>query len=216
MVGTFLPALVHPDDRPRMATYRDAVQSDAQTGSVEQRVHTRGGQWKWVSATGVMVPNGNGDHVVAVSWRDIDDLVRARDAAERETERLRAVLDSSLDPRVMLTAVRDDAGSITDFRIDDANARACDALGLSRDRLIGARLLDTFPGVRDGGLLNGYIEAVEYGTPFELDDVLHTSETLDQGLLKDRTEIDRPATRPSVHREGVRGRASADGWRAPR
>lgn len=184
LVGTFLPALVHPDDRPRMAAYRREVHAGKRPGRIEFRVQARGGAWKWASVSGVRTGDDEAP-VMVVSWRDIDELVREREIAERETERLRAVLDSSLDPRVILGAVRDASGQIVDFRFEDANDKACDAMGMSREHMIGQRLLDIFPGVQEAGLLDGYIRAVEFGEPFEVDDVPYANEIVGTTLRYD-------------------------------
>ena len=176
LIDTFAPSLVHPDDRSRLAAYRREVQAGSPPERLEIRAQARGGAWRWMSVSATPVDAGDGAPTTVVSWRDIHDLVLEREIAERETERLRAVLDSSLDPRVMLQAVRDDAGQIVDFRYEDANTRACAYMGMSRERLLGRRLLDVFPGVREAGFLDGYIRAVEEGVPFEVDDVAYSNE----------------------------------------
>ena len=57
-----------------------------------------------------------------------------------------AVFSAMLDPIVILGAVRDAAGGIVDFEYLDANPAACAYNGLSRDELVGRRMLDLFPG----------------------------------------------------------------------
>lgn len=83
---------------------------------------------------------------------------------------LQATLDSLLDPHVVLTAVRDETGHIVDFRYDDANAAAYAYFDMSRDELIGSRLLDLFPRAKDDGSMNMYIDVIETGNPMVVDD----------------------------------------------
>ncbi|TXH39790.1 MAG: PAS domain S-box protein [Actinobacteria bacterium] len=94
-------------------------------------------------------------------------------------ERLRATLDSLLDPHVVLTAVRDDSGEIVDFEFTDANAAACEYNGLPYEELVGMRLLDLLPGHQRMGLLEQYKRVIETGEPLVLDDYVYPVEFLD-------------------------------------
>ena len=84
-------------------------------------------------------------------------------------KRLRATLDSLLDPHVVLTSVRDDSGEIVDFEYTDANAAACEYNGRPYEELVGMRLLDFLPGHQDTGLLDMYRTVIESGEPLILD-----------------------------------------------
>jgi diguanylate cyclase (GGDEF)-like protein/PAS domain S-box-containing protein len=83
---------------------------------------------------------------------------------------LRAVLESEIDPRTTMTALRDASGVIVDFVYREVNPAACDYIGRPRDRLVGARLLDVFPGDYASGLLDSYRSVVETGEPLVLND----------------------------------------------
>ena len=86
-------------------------------------------------------------------------------------------LDALLDPHVLIQVVRDDHDRTVDFICSQANAAACDYLGMERGRLVGARLLDVLPeraGMQLLPLLNGTMET---GQPLVLDDFLYSSET---------------------------------------
>ena len=52
--------------------------------------------------------------------------------------RLRALMDTMIDPLAIYTAVRDVDGRIVDFTFVDVNPAACAYNGLSREQLIGA------------------------------------------------------------------------------
>lgn len=172
LIGTFLPALCHPDDRDEVTKHRRAILAGATPGRVEFRAQARGGAWRWFSATAARMDDDEGSPPgIALSWRHIDDLVRARDDAQNEAARLRATLDSSMDVRISMLALRDAAGKIVDFRYEDVNDAACRANGMSRDRMLGVRFLDVVPGTAGLELLQHFAHAVDDGMPCVLDDV---------------------------------------------
>lgn len=90
-------------------------------------------------------------------------------AAQFDPATWRQVLDTLIDPHVMLKAVRDDDGAIVDFVYVEANQAACDYNGMPHDELVGKRLLELLPG-QDSGILDAYRQVVETGEPLILDD----------------------------------------------
>ena len=97
-------------------------------------------------------------------------MSRAAEAAPPALQtRLRTVLDTMLEGVVVLSAVRDEAGRIVDFRIDDANPAIIRSSLLGPAERIGHTLLELFPADRANGLFDAYINVVETGVPFEVD-----------------------------------------------
>ena len=88
---------------------------------------------------------------------------------------LRALLDSELDARVVLSAVRDDEGRIVDFVFTEANAAACENMGIARDRLLGSGLAGTALGDSATDLLRGCVDVVQTGEPLVLNDFRYDS-----------------------------------------
>lgn len=114
---------------------------------------------------------------LAVTWRDVTDrhqrdveLEQAREAAQLGEEHVRAVLESMLDPQVVLAAVRDEAGRIVDFEFVDANRAASEFNGVEHGELIGVRLLGKHPAAGATGLFDDYVRVVETGEPIIRDD----------------------------------------------
>jgi diguanylate cyclase (GGDEF)-like protein/PAS domain S-box-containing protein len=105
-----------------------------------------------------------------MSRPDVHEELRA------ERAQARAVLDSLLDPHVILEAVRED-GRIVDFVYTSANDAACVYNGMTHDQLIGSRLLHLLPGHGDSGLLADYVRVVETGEPLLIDDLPYQPET---------------------------------------
>ena len=99
--------------------------------------------------------------------------------------KLQAVFDALIDPVVILSAVRDESGTIVDFRYVDANPAACAYNGLSHDALVGTTVLGLLPGHTATGLLDMYIAVVETGAPLVLDDYPYLSEVRGEERLYD-------------------------------
>ena len=77
----------------------------------------------------------------------------------------RAILDSLLDPHLLIAPVRDAGGKIVDFKIAEANNAAADYYQLDRETMIGRRLLEFLPADNAGGLLAMARDAHESGEP---------------------------------------------------
>lgn len=91
---------------------------------------------------------------------------------------LRAAIESMLDPYVILRAVRDSDGTITDFVYAEANELAAEFNHLSRDELIGTSLLALHPAASTTGLLDSYRTIVDTGEPLVLDDWAYPQDVL--------------------------------------
>ena len=64
------------------------------------------------------------------SARPTDDERHARDLLTRSEARLKATMDTLIDPHVVFQAVRDDTGQIIDFLFTEANEAACRTRGM--------------------------------------------------------------------------------------
>ena len=72
---------------------------------------------------------------------------RAVEAELRASEeRFRVAAESMLDALAILSPVRDDGGEIVDFRLRRVNDAYCALVGLERERVVGHRLGELFPG----------------------------------------------------------------------
>ena len=154
---------------------------------------------RWVSATGEPVwtehrakkrQRADGSIVMEGSSRDISELRLAQESAEKaeamyrslgesaevDRARLRATMDSLIDPHALVEAVRDTDGTIVDFEFIDANRAAWAENGLSRGTFIGQRMLAARPGMASSGLLSLFARVVDDGEPLILDNM-----TYDQG-----------------------------------
>jgi PAS domain S-box-containing protein len=82
---------------------------------------------------------------------------------------LSQVLNASLDGIMAFRSLRDERGRIVDFEWIVTNDRACEIVGLTREQLLGSRLLEVMPGNKDEGLFDQYVQVVETGEPVRLE-----------------------------------------------
>jgi diguanylate cyclase (GGDEF)-like protein/PAS domain S-box-containing protein len=172
--------LIHPEDVPRVSESTRAIASRSTAAvSWESRFESRDGFYHWWSVsirrTGESAADGSD---LVMTMRTIDDEVSARREADRQMQRRIAILDSMLDPHVLLEAVRDESGAIVDFIYTDANDAACAYNQLSREQLVGATVMQLLPGHRGSGLFDQYCHAVDTGEPLILDDYVYPHEIL--------------------------------------
>ena len=113
------------------------------------------------------------------------DRERQTAATALERDRLRATVDSLLDPHVVLRAVRDDHRHITDFLFVEANEAACRYNRLPRARLLGRRILEILPAHARTGLLDMYRRVIETGRPLALDGFLYPHDILGESRYFD-------------------------------
>ncbi len=126
--------------------------------------------WARVAVVLIRGRDGSPEYILA-QIEDVTAEQEARAAVVAGQQRLRGVVDTLVDPWVLLGAVRDGAGRIVDFVYLDANPEACQANRTTRERLIGARLLDLFPDHGRLGVFDHYAAVVESGTPGIDDDL---------------------------------------------
>jgi diguanylate cyclase (GGDEF)-like protein/PAS domain S-box-containing protein len=178
LLGRQLRDFVHPDDTDRLTAAQVGLK-DGIGFEIELRIRVRtdGYHWFSVSMRPALDDTGTVTHLVG-GWRDIQSMVQARAALELERARLRATLDSLLDPHVMMEAVRDGQGRIIDFLYTDANEAACNYNHLERAQLVGRRLLELLPAHTSTGLLDLYRHALESGQPLVLNDFVYPHEIL--------------------------------------
>ena len=175
LVGTSIGDLMHPDDLRATAQVRSTAYGGRDPGEADGgyyvRLRTKSGQYRWMAGHMAVVHAEDGTHMgLVVGLKDVDDLVRARDAAEADQARLRATIDSLLDPHVLLEAVRDESNAIVDFTYVDANQAAARDLRRDLGEVMGAAFTGMAPGAAAAGMVELLIVAVTTGRPLKLDD----------------------------------------------
>ena len=134
---------------------------------------TKDGRWRLLSwrNSAVLDEYGEVSRVIGTAV-DVTDERRALEALQESAERFRATLQTLIDPLVLLTAARDGDGKVVDFVCAFANDAACAVSGVTREELIGRRLLEFLPESRSSGLFDAFVRVIETGEPFIQDDLV--------------------------------------------
>jgi diguanylate cyclase (GGDEF)-like protein/PAS domain S-box-containing protein len=175
LLGTRVSDLLTPEFLTRTQQERDEFY--AGTGPAPDKgqlfqLRTKSGEYRWMSGRVAPAADADGQPAGAIAGlRDVNALVNAE-------QRHGAVLESMLDPHVLLRAVRDHDGRIIDFVYADANPAACDYMRMTADELVGCRLLELLPGQAGSGMLALYARAVDSGEPLVLNDYAYPHEIL--------------------------------------
>jgi diguanylate cyclase (GGDEF)-like protein/PAS domain S-box-containing protein len=175
VIGTDVRRLVNPADVP-LTEHRGMSDDDPTRPPVPPdgfvlRILTADGRYRWMSSQPRSVRDENGVEIAIVSnWFDVQDLVEAREAARRDQARLKATLDSLIDPHIALKPIRDECGDVVDFVYTDANAAALRDNAMPRDQFIGARLGHVVSRSDVLAIVELLGRVVETGEPLVLDD----------------------------------------------
>jgi len=87
-------------------------------------------------------------------------------AARHRASWIFGLMDGLLEGFMFAHAVRDDAGEVTDFRVDHVSASFRDPAGRGADDLPGRAMLELYPdAVIAGGLLDSCVQALATGEP---------------------------------------------------
>ena len=134
---------------------------------------TKDGRWRLLSwrNSAFLDEHRRGLHVVGTAV-NVTDERRALEALQESAERFRDTLQTLIDPLVLLTAARDADGTVVDFVYAFANDAACAVSGVTREELIGRRLLEFLPGIQDLRAVRRVPRVIETGEPFIQDDLV--------------------------------------------
>ena len=134
---------------------------------------TKDGRWRLLSwrNSAVLDEYGEVSRVIGTAV-DVTDERRALEALQESAERFRATLQTLIDPLVLLTAARDADGKVVNFVCAFANDAACAVSGVTREELIGRRLLEFLPESRSSGMFEAFVRVIETGEPFSQDDLV--------------------------------------------
>lgn len=171
LVGPLRPDLIHPDDQGLLeSALRTLRASGTCVVSREVRLHHRHGSYAWWHVSARRTSDDPAEAEIVLALSNIDAEKRAELAVDEEQSLRVAVLDSMLDPHVLLRAVTDVHGDIIDFRYVDANPSACEYMGMSAQQLLGCTVVDLLPAHAKTGLLELYIDTMATGEPLILND----------------------------------------------
>lgn len=132
-----LDALVHPDDRSRLASRRDLNRG---SWSVEYRLACRDGAYRWLRESARLLEEGDESFVVGT----LTDLTSQRDLEERSRD-LEAVFEAVFNTGRWGVALFDDQG-----RLELANRRFCDLVERDPGEIAGLACTELEADASDG------------------------------------------------------------------
>jgi diguanylate cyclase (GGDEF)-like protein/PAS domain S-box-containing protein len=171
MIGTEGVDVVVPEDRAAILANRPRLYAGESSEGTVVRALTADGQSRYVSVSSRPIRDADGNPAgIVVGVRDVDELVRARNAAEATAHHLQAIADSALDPQATLQAIRSEAGDIVDFAMIDANRAAIEYLRLTREELSHQTIVRLLRGADVTDLVDALARTVDTGDPTVLTD----------------------------------------------
>ena len=147
----FWRSLLDPEDIPRvLENVSNYLQGLTDYYEDEYRVRTKSGERKWILSRGKVVERDKDGRAVrmAGTYLDISARKHAEQALIDNEARYRALFENMRNGVAIYEAV--DNGE--DFVLVDFNKAAETITGWSRDQVIGKRVSDVFPGVKELGL----------------------------------------------------------------
>ena len=113
--------------------------------------------------------DGAGLDETLVGWREVTERTRVERAVRESEQRLRAAVDTQLDPFAIYSAVRDSAGRVVDVRTEFINRAACEFSQITAEDQLGRGLLELFPELASSRIFELYREVIETGESFAHD-----------------------------------------------
>ncbi|MGQ8365452.1 ATP-binding protein [Glaciecola sp. 1036] len=117
--------------------------------------------------------NVQSEHALAVKNRDISEKEETNRKLSNEnltnkvlSELLNSIFESSAHGIIAFTCVRDKNNKIIDFVFKKVNTKAAVITGKDIATLQNNTMLTVFPGNKDSGLFDNYVNVVESGHPF--------------------------------------------------
>ena len=103
------------------------------------------------------------------NFRDVTDRYRAQQDLAASEKRFRTAVNALMDPFFILGPVRDGRGKIADLEYLYVNQAAERLYQMPWQDIVGRRQAELFSSVRDLGISDACVEAIETGTPARID-----------------------------------------------
>lgn len=170
MVGRRGSEFVHPDDVAHAQHLRGQLHA-GQEVRARLRLVAADGRLVWADFAATLVRDRDtGTEIVVGSWRDVTVEQQQLQTIDEERSRLKATVDSEMDPRVTLEAVRDPDNSIVDYTYRDANDAAIAYLRVDAEQFNGAHMSEFYPAEETVALRALLAESITTATRIALDD----------------------------------------------
>jgi len=159
--------ITHPDDRARVDEHIAQSIRDRTPIDIEYRMFRRNGELCWLhSRASIAIQDGQ-----PLWWQgivfDITDRKHAEEALHRSEQRFRAASEASFDAVIIIQALRDGVGDVTDFRFVEANSRSSLVLRRPLDRVIGATMREFYEPASAERYIESYRSILQSGEPLQ-------------------------------------------------
>ena len=124
--------------------------------------------------------DGAGLDETLVGWREVTERTRIKRAVRESEQRLRAAVDTQLDPFVIYSAVRDSAGRVVYVHTEFINRAASEFSQITAEDQLGRGLLELFPELASSRIFELYREVIETGESFAQDGLELSTVTIRQ------------------------------------
>jgi PAS domain S-box-containing protein len=157
---------IYPDDRASVQQSHAQLIGTGKADELDFRILRPTGEVRYVSGRSETVVNEQGQVIKFFgTTMDITDRKCAEAALVQSEERFRTSVENMLDCFGIYSAIRDESGKITDFRIEYVNEAVCATNQTSKEQQIGKSLCELLPNHRSSGLFDEYVNVVETGNP---------------------------------------------------
>ncbi len=156
-------SIVHPEDLQRVGTEVEQYTREGRSEfTQEYRIYMKSGEMRWIDdRTWVRRgPDGSITHFQGIAI-DITDRKRAEETMLKSENRFRKLFEQMCSCAVIYEAVDDGE----DFVIRDFNRAAERLEKIGREEVLGRRVTEVFPGVRDFGLFAVFQRVWNTGNP---------------------------------------------------
>lgn len=171
LLGPVPFGLLHPSDLSRAQEAVKALRSGQRlTVTQEVRMRRRDGRYRWWQATARRTADDGPGSDLVLALRDIELEVVAREAVAEEQRRRGSIIESMIDPYLLLRWQNDLSHDVMDFVVDDANYAARAAFGDPAAPLVGRRLRQAAPALKASEVFDPLLVALGSGEPLAIDD----------------------------------------------
>lgn len=109
------------------------------------------------------------DDGFTATLRDVTSEKKSLDQLERQAQLLAGLMSTVQNGLTVLEAIRDEAGRLVDYRYLEASQSLLDGLGMSREQIIGQRILTILPGLQNTTIWPNYLRVLETGVPHQFE-----------------------------------------------
>ena len=103
------------------------------------------------------------------NFRDVTERYRMQNELAASEKRFRSAVDALLDPFFILSPVRDDQGQIVELEYRYVNRAALQLYQMAEHDVVGHGQIELFPSVRELGIFDTYVRAIETGSTARID-----------------------------------------------